>query len=365
MQEKRMKRERCCEIRSFAYLLVLSILCLEGAGCGNSPPETTQMETDKPVSIGLSLGAIRIDRWRKDEQLIRQYAREHGAVVTSYAANENQILQGEQAEKLIIQGVDVLIVVAHDTEMSASIVKMAHDAGIQVIAYDRLILNCDLDYYVSFDSKKVGEYQAEGVLQAMATGDVAYIGGSPVDHNAHLLREGTMSVLAPYLADGSVRLVLDTFIEQWSGPIAYQHMKDYLDEHGHIDGVIAANDSTAAGVIQALKEFGLAGKAPVSGQDAELAACRRIVEGAQTVTVYKPFAMQARKAVEMALDIAAGIEPSTNATMDNGQKAVPSFLLPAIPVTRENINETIVADGFYSQEELYTESQPRQPDEKK
>ncbi len=130
-------------------------------------------------------------------------------------------------------------------------------------------------------------------------------------------------------------------------------MKKYLVDNGTVNAVVAANDGMAAGVIAALSEAGLAGKVPVSGQDANLASCQYIVEGKQTITVYKPLKSIANKAAEMAVEIAQGREIETNNVVNNGIKEVPSYLLDVVAVTKENMMDTVIKDGFHTFEEVY------------
>lgn len=346
-------------IRRFRIWIVLAALAA-GTGCGrnDSPPGTpTRPEANgaRPILIGFSMGGIRMERWQKDEQIIVQRAQERGARIISLSANENPDLQNDQAENLLIQGVDVLLVVPHSAEQSAVIVERAHEAGIPVVAYDRIIRNCPLDYYVSFNSEKVGEYQARGVLDHLdlsRTNRLAYIGGSPVDNNSHLLKQGALNVLGPGLADGSLVLALDTFTTDWSAQNAYLDMQRFLEGGGNVDGVIAANDATASGVIQALHEFGRT-NLPVSGQDAERSACRRILAGTQTLTVYKPLRRLGHAAVDVAIRAARGQPVQTNAAVHNGYHDVPSILLESIPVTRDNLAETVIRDGFHSHEAVF------------
>ncbi len=335
------------------------------AGCGKNDPSSTPPvppanEGERPVLIGFSLGGIRMERWKKDEQIIVQRAHELGAQIICLSANENPDLQIDQAENLIIQGVDVLLVVPQSAEQSAVIVERAHKAGIPVVAYDRIIRNSPLDYYVSFDNEKVGEYQAQGVLDALEpsrTNRLAYIGGSPVDNNSKLLKQGAMKVLCPGLADGSLTLELETFTPDWSAQNAYLDIKHFLEAGGSVDGVIAANDATASGVIQALLEHGLT-DIPVSGQDAELTACQRVLQGTQAVTVYKPLQRLGHAAVDVAIQAARGQPVQTNAVVHNGFHDVPSILLESIPVTRANLLETVIRDGFHSHEAVFGSPPP-------
>lgn len=305
------------------------------------------------IVIGLSLATLRTERWQRDRDYIIEEAKKYNAIVNVANANDDSALQASQVENLVLQGVDVLIIIPIDGDQAATMVEMASQHNVKVIAYDRLIKGTDLAYYVSFDSTTVGQMQAQGVLDVVAEGKFAYIGGSDSDNNAHLLRDATMEILQPYIDDGKIELVIDTYTPDWKQEEAYKTVKTYLESGGTLDAIIAANDGTAFGSIQALQEYDLAGKIPVSGQDAELSACQRIVEGTQTLTVYKPLDVLARRAVTIALAVAEGNQVDTNAVVNNSQIDVPSFLIEPIMVTKESMLETIVKSGFHSFEDVY------------
>lgn len=347
-----MKTTSVCTAVAGLLLGLTVLMC----ACREEPERKNAAPNKEPLVIGLSMGGVRMERWRKDETIIMDTASELGASVVSYSANENAALQNEQAENLIIQGVDVLIVIPYDSEAASKIIPIAHAAGVPVIAYDRLINHCDLDYYISFDNEKVGEYEALHVLNRLdpsRRNRVAYIGGSDKDNNSHLFRKGSMKLLQTAVSNGLVEIVGDTFTENWSAQNAYADMKRILEKHPDVDGVVAANDATASGVIQALADMNLAGKVPVSGQDAELGACRRIVNGTQVVTVYKPLSKLGRAAVELAIALARGTPVNVNSTVFNGTRDVPSILLESVAVTRDNIQQTIIQDGFHSYQDIY------------
>lgn len=306
-----------------------------------------------PVLVGFSLGTLKEERWVMDRDIFVKRAGELGAEVIVEAANSDADEQLRQAEKLINQGVQVLVVVPQDGELAAEIVNKAHAAGVKVIAYDRLIKNSELDRYVSFDNVEVGRLQARGVLDKVSKGKFAYIGGSETDNNAFLVKQGSMEVLQPLVEAGDIEIVLNTFTPNWQPDLAYKTMKDFLAAGGQVDAVVAANDGTAYGVIRALDEKGLAGKVPVSGQDAELSAVRRLIAGTQTVTVYKPISMLAVKAAEMAVALANGQPDETNNAVNNGAIEVPSYLIAPLAVTSENVDSTVIADGFHDREEVY------------
>lgn len=305
-----------------------------------------------PIRIGLSLDSLREDRWKVEKGLMEQKAATLGASIVTLVAGGNDALQNTQIENLIAQKVDVLIVVPHSGEAVAPSIAKAHAAGIKVVAYDRLIKNSDLDMYVSFDNEKVGQLQAQGIIAQVNRGNFAYVGGSPTDNNAFLVKAGAMKVLEPYIKKGDIKLVFDQFTTDWSPNVAYKNFGGFLAKGTQVDAVVAANDGTAYGVILALTEKGLAGQIPVSGQDAELSALRRIKAGTQTTTVYKPLKLLADKAVEQAVTMATGKTAQVNSVVNNGKIDVPSYLITPILVTAKNMAETVIKDGFHTAEEI-------------
>ena len=308
----------------------------------------------KPVTIGFSMDTLKEERWQRDRDLLVQYAEQHGAKVLVQAANGNDALQNEQAENLLTQGVDVLIVVAHNAETAATIVDSAHKAGVPVIAYDRLIRNADVDLYVSFDAVRIGELQSEYAVKRVPKGHYVLIGGAPSDNNALLLREGQMKPLKPLVDKKDITIVSDQFAKDWQAIEALKIMENALTRAGNkVDAVVASNDGTAGGAIQALGEQKLTGKVLVTGQDADLAACQRILAGTQTMTIYKPLKNEAAKAAEMAILLARKQPiPDKTVPVNNGKKDVPSILLDPIAVDKANLLSTVVADGYHTLEAI-------------
>lgn len=306
------------------------------------------------ILIGLSMHSLNSERWQKDKDAFIKKAKKEGASVRVKEANGDENAQISQVEELIAEGVNVLVVVPVNGEVASDIVAKAHEADIKVISYDRLIKNSDLDYYISFDNVKVGQLQAEAMLKVVSNGKIAYVGGSSKDNNALLYREGAMKVLKEKIDSKSITLLMDKYSTNWSQEEAYKNVKEMLLTHKDVvDGIICANDSVASGALLALKELGLDGKVPVTGQDADLIAIQRIVEGKQLMTVYKPVEAIAERAVEIAIQVASSNTAETNSTIDNGYKKVPSYLLDPVEVNKDNVMDTVIKDGWYTYEEVY------------
>ena len=310
---------------------------------------------DKPV-IGLSLDTLKEERWQRDRDTFIAEAKKLGATVIVQSANSDDTRQVRDVESLISRKVDVLVIVPHNGAAMTRAVKSANDAKIPVIAYDRLILNANIDYYLTFDNVKVGEAQgsyAAARLPKDRTAKIVRIYGAPTDNNAKLFKQGQDNILLPLIKAGKVEVVHEDWALDWKPENAKKIMNAAITKAGRaIDAVVVSNDGTAGGAIQALLEEGLAGKVLVTGQDADLAACQRILRGTQAMTVYKPLKNLASLAARVAVDVAKGKKPSTTATLDNGSKQVPSIFESIISVDKENLNTTVIADGFHKAADL-------------
>ncbi|TWT05608.1 D-xylose ABC transporter substrate-binding protein [Planococcus sp. CPCC 101016] len=343
------------------HLILILFISLVLGACGAEEPigkavpeKTPVTDNDGTIKIGFSMDTLKEERWLKDQALFKKAVEDLGAEVEIVAANGDDALQLTQAETLIQQDIDLLVIVPHNAEATAAIVHKAHRAGIKVIAYDRLVKNANIDLYVSFDNEQVGEMQAAAILELVPKGNYVYIGGATTDNNVHLIKKGVFNVLQPAIDRGDIKVVYDQWTEDWSPEKAFLNMTEALAANNNqIDAVIAANDATAGGVIQALEAQGLAGKVPVAGQDAELAAAQRIVGGTQTMTVYKPIQTLAEQAAALAVRMAKGETVTTVQYVNNGKIDVPSILLAPIPVTAENMRNTVIADGFHTRTDVY------------
>lgn len=333
---------------ALGLVILLGSLVLAG-GCQGKRPDGP-----RKIRIGLSMDSLQLERWLRDRDTFTRRAQELGAEVLVQSADGNDALQVRQAENLLTQGVDVLVVIPHNGQIAAAIVDNAKRQNVPVLAYDRIIRNSDLDFYLSFDNVKVGEQQASYLVERVPKGNYVLIGGSPTDDNARQLRQGQMKALQPAIDRGDIKIVADQWAKDWLPSEALRHTENALTQaRNNIVAVVASNDSTAGGVIQALEEQKLAGRALVSGQDAELAACQRIVEGTQSMTVYKPIVPLATRGAEIAMALAKHQPVEANAKVNNGSKDVPSFLLDAMIVDKSNIAQVVARDGFVRLADVY------------
>lgn len=338
-------------------ILIRIFLCIGLAGLfgGALTGRTVRQneQNQKKIKMGYAMSNLRSEYFQKTKEVLEQKAEELGVDLTILSANNNHLIQMAQAQSLIDSGVDVLMVTPYNAELSAEIVEYAHQKGVPVLAYDRLILNSDLDAYVSANHEKAGQLQAEYLTKIIPKGNYVYIGGPSTDYNSELLRKGALEVLQPFIDRGDIKLVLDEKMTDWQAILAQVYMAQSLKANNNdISAVIAANDSLAEGAIAALSQEQLEGKVPVVGMDANIAALQRIVEGTQAMTVYKPVGQVVDAALDAAVTLAKKEKLNANAAVNNGQKEVPSILIDPIAVDKNNI-DIVIREGYQSYEEVY------------
>jgi len=287
------------------------------------------------------------ERWQTDLNSFQARAKELGAQVISRDADGDDDRQFQQVKDMIRAGIKVLVILPHTNAQASRMVDAAKAANIKVISYDRLVLNSDVDLYVSFDRVDIGRMQAGYLVEHAPRGNYVLIAGSPNDEGAKALHDAQMTVLQPYIDRGDIKVIADAYTKDWLPSEAYLFMLKAIDSaRGQIAAVLASNDGLAGGAIQALRERDLAGRLPVSGQDADLAAVICIAQGTQTMTVYKPVTNEAVRAAEEAVRLAKGEMPHADGAVNNGKTKVPTIMLKPVLVTKENIKTTVVQDGF-------------------
>ncbi|MGY4688635.1 D-xylose ABC transporter substrate-binding protein [Salibacterium sp. K-3] len=337
----------------FIFSMVLFV-----SACGqdvSNEGEGNSDSGDDALTIGLSVADLTLERWQHDRDIFVEKAEELGAdEVIVQSADGDDAEQNSQVETMLTQGVDVMVIIPDNSDSIGAAASKAQEQGVPVIAYDRMINDTDIEAYVSFDNERVGEMQAEYLLDEVPEGKYFLMGGAPTDSNAQVFRDGQMNILQPEIDAGNIEVVGDQWADDWSATEALNIMENALtSNNNNIDAVVASNDNTAGGAIQALSAQDLAGETAVSGQDADLAATQRIVEGTQTMTVYKPISDIASRAAELAVKIGNGKDYETDTEMDNGEFQIPSVLLDPIAVNEENMIDTVIEDGFHSFEEVY------------
>jgi D-xylose transport system substrate-binding protein len=358
------RKEKYLMKRSIITLVVIAILMTSLAACGGG-------DSGKTI-IGLSFSDFATERWKPESELMKSLLEEKGYEVIVQEANHDVKLQNDQIENMVSQGAAVILIVAEDGDAAATAVDAAAAEGVKVIAYDRLIKSPGIAAYVSFNNVEVGRQQALGVMTALdienwdveANGParIVKLGGSPTDNNAILFRQGQDLILDPLEADGKIEIVADQWVDNWDAANALKLMENILVSIGNdVDGVVASNDGTALGALQAMSAQGLAGSVPISGQDATADGCNSIVKGELTVSILKDIRDLGPLAVDLADKLAKGedipaLQEYTLAELtldDSLEGSVPCQFLDVYQVNADNVYDLVVKSGFQPYDDVY------------
>jgi len=316
--------------------------------------EAPAAATAKPYKVGVLWDFLQVERRVKARDYLQAEAKRLGFEIVFQNANGDEKLQLQQAENLITQGVDLIVILPQNADAACPVIEQAHQANIKVVAFDRLISNCDLDYYIGFNNDVIGDMMANYVFAKKADGNWAMVNGAPTDPNVKQYRDGWLRVIQSAVDSGAIKMVSDTYTEKWDPNNAMKAAENFLTANNDkIDVVLAMNDGTAGGVVQALKARDLNGKVLVTGQDGELAAIQRVAEGDQAMTVWKPDDKMATVLAESILKILKGEDLPDVSTTDNKFKQVTSKLLLPVTVDKKNICETVIASDYLKLEDIY------------
>lgn len=350
-------------MRWLALLLALIGALSLATACGQSRP--TEMpdqpaQEDRPL-IGFAMDTLVIERWESDRNILVAAVGELGGETIVQNANSDAVEQKNQIRFLIEKGVDVLIIVAIDENQLDEEIALAEERGIDVIAYDRMIKHHHVDLYISFDNVEVGRLMAEAMVKAKPGGRYMIMKGAITDNNTTLVREGIQSVLDDH---PDCRVVAEAIADNWSADDAYAKFRTLLNEQPDIDGILCGNDALAGSAVRALAIYQQSGKVAVTGQDADLDACQRIVEGRQLMTVYKPIGVLAKTAAKAAMALANGDSPAANDVFMVQATPVPYDRIEPIAVDLDNIDAVIIDSGFHDASDVYrnvpSQSEPSQ-----
>jgi len=317
--------------------------------------ELAETAAEEPIKIGFSLGTLKEERWFKDRDILMSKVQSLGAEIYVHNANNDDLDQIKQVQSLIDEGIDVLILVPNDMQKSSQAVQIAKKAGVKVISYDRLVMDEDIDLYISFDNEKVGSLMAEALLSQQPTGSYLIINGAPTDHNTAMIKTGYDKVLSPYINRGDITIIEEAWAGNWMREEAFDVTDRLLNDRNKIDAILSGNDSLADGAVEALSQRRVATDVAVVGQDADLAACQRIVNDLQLMTVYKPIDKLASVTAEIAVKMARDEQIETTKTIDVNGRLVPYFVLEPLAIYKDNIDDIIIRDGFHRRNEIYLE----------
>ena len=339
------------KIRQLLAGVCVGIMALSCVACTSTSEVTAQAEEteDDTIQIGLSIDSLVIERWQRERDLFVSKAQELGAEVNVQNASGDVDEQIRQIEYFIDKNMDVIVIIAIDDTKLTDVIGKAKKAGIKIIAYDRLIRNANVDLYISMDNEKVGELMGQYIKKSIGnSGSIIQIKGSPTDNNVRMVQEGFERIINTT----DIRIDYAEFSDDWLAENGFIVTNSYLSKGKVPDAIMCGNDNIAAQAIKALIENRLGGQVCVVGQDADLEACQRIVEGTQYMTVYKPVEKLAKLAAEMAVDMANDKPLELQETMFDGKYDVPYEKLEPIAVTKENMDE-VITGKYHQRNEIY------------
>ena len=347
--------------KSILVVLFLLLIFITVLVCSldksNDKKETVEEEK---IQIGMSFDSFVIERWLRDRDVFVSTAKELGAEVNVQNANGDVEEQKKHIDYFIEKEVDAIVIVCVDSYGLREQVEKASAAGIKIIAYDRLITEADVDLYISFDNSMVGSMMGEAFVQNGVTDtNVLMLGGSPTDSNVPLVEDAFKKVM-----EENNNTILDSFhADNWEAELAAQYVYDNMDVVAKADAIMCGNDNMASQVVRALAEKRLAGDILVAGQDADLEACQRIVEGTQLMTVYKPVEKLAQRAAECTVQLI--LEDTVTGedveSIDDGKYTVPYVAIEPVSVSGDNLNEVIIDGGFHLKEDVYLNAPDKMP----
>lgn len=325
----------------------LSVALLLG-GCGAEQKEEVS-QAEKKIKIGMIFDTFVVERWQRDRDVFVATAQDLGAEVDTQNANGSVEKQEQLMRYFIDEQMDAIVIVPIESEALCDEIREARDHGIKVISYDRLVLNAGTDLYVSFDNEGVGALMGEAFTDTLKPGDkIVMICGSQTDANVASVEKGFRNVVTAYGLD-----IADVcYAADWEAEEAGKYVDEHTELLENVRGIMCGNDNLAGSAIQALVENRM-DTPVVVGQDADLDACQRIVEGSQYMTVFKPVEKLAQRAAEATIELVTGGKIEGDATVNDGEFDVPFIMLNPLAVTKKNINATIIDSGFHMKEEVY------------
>lgn len=325
------------------------VFCLSVLTALISTATSSSAHAAAKIKIGFVLSTLQEERYQKDQKFFAEEAAKLGFEPVMVSAENNPQTQTGKVENLLSQGVKAIVIQPVNSQAAANLVTMAHQEKIPVIAYDRLINDAPVDFYVTMDSFKVGVLQAEAAVKATnGKGNYVLLLGQAGHSVANEITRGVKSVLSKY---PGIKIVVEKSHEGWSSSLAMTTVENALTQNKNkIDAIIANNSGMAQGAVQALVEQGLAGKVFVAGADADLAAIKNIVAGRQQFEVLKDIAPLAKTAADVAYKLAMNEKPTPTETVKNGKFSVPSIATPVYGITKDNLEERIYKPGFHTKD---------------
>lgn len=366
-------------LRGAIFVILIMVLCIALIACNNATPQasgsasesasaTTQASATteasassegQPIKIGVSFGTYQEERWHREYAFMQKRCEELGIEITYQDANHDSNLQNQQIENFITQGMDALIISPNDSQAAAVGVEHAAAAGVKTIAYVRSIESDKTNTVVGTNYVEVGKQLANACLEAHPTGKYVLLCGDPNSPPAIDMHTGALSILQPYIDKGDIQVVFDQYIPNWSSDNALAAIENVLTkEDNDIDVILSQNDAMAGGADRALAAQNLQGKVYLTGTDADLDALQRLVEGRQSIDFLPESQAIAYAAIDAAVALCkndGSFEKLVNAQtkLTTVDVEIPTILTPEIPITKDNILDTIVTPGIATIEDIY------------
>lgn len=363
-------------IKIFVNLEIFALLfCLSLTGCTKSKntktetmqnvkiekkahDKTTNAKTKPRIGFSIASETFILERWNKDIKIFSSEIAALGGEVLFQLSAGGTDAQITQIEFLLSEDIDALVVVPNDSDLLSGVIQQVIDKNIPVIAYDRPINSVPIDAYVSFDNKSVGALMAKSLIKEKPYGNYLIINGSQKDRNSYEVNKGIMNVLEPYVTRGQISIQKQIWLEEWSFDEALKKAEDVFAVSTDFDAITCGNDQIAEAVLQLLSERRLAGKILVTGQDADLSACQHIAEGTQFMTVYKPIKALAAKAAQVTMALIKSKPLTPDGYFPNkSTKHIPFYFEQPYAVTKNNLDETVIKDGFHTAQDVYRTDQ--------
>ncbi len=338
--------------RIISVLLISCLLIMTITSCEKRQIESQITDDEKKVmSIGITFDTFVLERWIRDRDVFVNTAKNLGASVDVQNANGEVDKQKEQIKKFIEQNVDAIVIVAVDCYQLADVVDEATNQGIIVVSYDRLIQGSETDLYITVDNWKVGQNMAGEIQSRLPDGgNIVMICGPEADTNSLEVARG----FEEKMDSAKWKIIYKDYVKSWTPENGFAAVTEAFDNVTNVDAVMCGNDGLAGYVIRALSEMQMAGNVIVVGQDADLEACQRVVEGTQSMTVYKPIEELAKKAAQCTIQlIQNGKTAYTERKKLEDGSSVPYYGLEPIAVTEKNMDSIIIESGFHPREEVY------------
>ncbi len=314
-------------------------------------------QDDEAIKLGFIFSTPQTERYVREAGYFKEYAENQGVKVYVGHGNGDEALQYQKALELFDKGIDGLAIIAVNANTAAAIVREGHERGIKVMAYNRMIKNSNVDFFISGDNDLLGKMMVDEVVKVKPTGNAIILGGDKYDRNAVELMAAVKKSLQPHIESGNIQLKYETFIEEWSGENAAYELEQYLSYTGQMpDMIFAGFDGIASGCIEVIDRYDSDKPVYISGQDATIEGAKHVLSGQQQMTAFHPLKEASTKAAEVLIELVQNerkAKAMANSLVNNGQKDVPAVKIPSVIITKDNLEKVLIEEtGFYTREQL-------------